>query len=44
MTATPFISDNAYAGIPYRVLKDASVEALMPNGDVLIFKDRKSVV
>jgi len=38
MTATPFISDNAYAGIPYRVLKDASVEALMPNGDVLIFK------
>lgn len=38
MTATPFKSDNAYAGIPYRVLKDASVEALMPNGELANFK------
>jgi hypothetical protein len=38
MTATPFISDSAYAGIPYRVLKDASVEALMPNGEMANFK------
>jgi hypothetical protein len=38
MTATPFISDNSYAGIPYRVLKDASVEALMPNGELTNFK------
>ena len=38
MTPTPFKSDNVYAGIPYRVLKDASVEALMPNGGVENFK------
>jgi hypothetical protein len=38
MTPTPFESDNVYAGIPYRVLKDASVEALMPNGEVVNFK------
>ena len=38
MTPTPFKSDNVYAGIPYRVLKDASVEALMPNGGVVNFK------
>ena len=38
MNSTPFISDNAYAGIPYRVLKDASVEALMPNGELANFK------
>lgn len=38
MTPKPFQSDSAYAGIPYRVLKDASVEALMPNGEILNFK------
>ncbi len=38
MTPKPFKSDSAYAGIPYRVLKDASVEALMPNGEVVNFK------
>ena len=38
MTPTPFQSDSAYAGIPYRVLKDASVEALMPNGEIANFK------
>jgi hypothetical protein len=38
MTPKPFKSDNVYAGIPYRVLKDASVEALMPNGEVVNFK------
>ena len=29
---TPFESDGAYAGIPYRVLPDASIEALLPGG------------
>jgi hypothetical protein len=38
MTPKPFRSDNVYAGIPYRVLKDASVEAMMPNGEVVNFK------
>ena len=33
----PFKSDSAYGGIPYRVLKDASVEALMPNGRIANF-------
>jgi len=29
---TPFESDGVYAGIPYRVLPDASIEAMMPGG------------
>ena len=32
-----FQSESDYAGIPYRVLQDGSVEALMPNGDVVNF-------
>ena len=32
-----FQSESDYAGIPYRVLPDGSVEALMPNGGVVNF-------
>ena len=32
-----FQSESDYAGIPYRVLRDGSVEALMPSGDVVNF-------
>jgi hypothetical protein len=38
MTAGSFKSESNYAGIPYRVLSDASVEALMPGGEVINFK------
>ena len=38
MTPESFRSESIYAGIPYRVLGDATVEALMPNGDVVNFK------
>jgi len=38
MTPESFRSESFYAGIPYRVLRDATVEALMPNGDVVNFK------
>ena len=38
MTPETFRSESVYAGIPYRVLGDATVEALMPNGDVVNFK------
>src|SRR6185295_15963666 len=38
MTAGSFKSESHYAGIPYRVLSDASVEALMPDGGVINFK------
>src|SRR5262249_19195422 len=37
MTGT-FQSESDYAGIPYRVLSDGSVEALMPDGDVVNFR------
>ena len=33
----PFEHENFYAGIPYRVLSDASVEALMPGGELARF-------
>ena len=29
---TPFEPDGVYAGIPYRVLPDGSIEAMMPGG------------
>ena len=38
MTPDTFQSENDYAGIPYRVLSDGSVEALMPSGNVVNFK------
>jgi len=33
-----FQSESDYAGIPYRVLSDGSVEALMPDGNVVNFR------
>jgi hypothetical protein len=35
---TPFASDGEYAGIPYRVLVDSSIEAMLPTG-LVRFKD-----
>lgn len=34
----PFKPDGVYAGVPYRVLSDATIEVMMPNG-IVKFKD-----
>lgn len=39
-----FQSESVYAGVPYRVLWDASVDALMPNGNVVNFKTMEQFV
>ncbi len=40
---TPFESDGVYSGIPYRVLPDHSIEAMMPGG-LVRFKNMEQLV
>jgi hypothetical protein len=41
--ATPFEADGVYNGVPYRVLPDCSIEAMMPAG-VVKFKDMDQLI